>query len=234
MTYDAGSYAPQIWDRSKAMTPVITLILNMSSKQWKTNRSVRDCFKSYPKEIQNHLPSYPIKVIDVADIPEEDLPLLKSDFRLVVMFLKMVKAHKENKKLHIKKELWIQPEHRYEMEDLLMSIFYGEGVDKSEYKRYISGREVPDNMDEYFQEWVNMNQEIGFKKGEEHGIKQGIEEGRAEGREEGRVEGRETGLLASIRSVCANLNVSSDKAMDILSIPADQRKKFKDKLEAGL
>ena len=47
----------------------------------------------------------------------------------------------------------------------------------------------------------------------------GIEKGRAEGREQG----REQNLIENIRAVMDSLNVSIEKAMEILKVPSDKQ-----------
>ncbi len=58
--------------------------------------------------------------------------------------------------------------------------------------------------------------------GEERGIE--IGEARGEAR------GEEKSTLKSIKSIMENLDVSAEKAMDILKIPADQRGTFQEKI----
>ena len=55
---------------------------------------------------------------------------------------------------------------------------------------------------------------------------EGKEEGRAEGKAEGRAEGREEGLIQSIRALGASMNWSPQQAMDALTIPKDEQKKY--------
>ena len=49
---------------------------------------------------------------------------------------------------------------------------------------------------------------------------------RLEGKEEGRAEGREEGLIQSIRALGASMNWSPQQAMDALTIPKDEQKKY--------
>ena len=56
------------------------------------------------------------------------------------------------------------------------------------------------------------------------------EEGRKEGREEGRKEGREEGTeianLKSIKNLMETLEISAEKAIDLVKIPAEEREKY--------
>lgn len=67
----------------------------------------------------------------------------------------------------------------------------------------------------------------GLAEGRAEGLELGREEGRAEGREEGRKENR----LDSIAAIMRNGNMSAQKAMDILSIPVEERNELLGKLE---
>ena len=61
-------------------------------------------------------------------------------------------------------------------------------------------------------------------------IRIGRTEGLAEGHAEGRVEGRVEELLENIRAVMNNLNLTAEKAMDILNVPQEDREIYMQKL----
>ena len=50
------------------------------------------------------------------------------------------------------------------------------------------------------------------------------------GEARGEARGEEKSTLKSIKSIMENLDVSAEKAMDILKIPADQRGTFQEKI----
>ena len=50
------------------------------------------------------------------------------------------------------------------------------------------------------------------------------------GEERGEARGEEKSTLKSIKSIMETLDVSAEKAMDILKIPADQRVTFQEKI----
>ena len=58
----------------------------------------------------------------------------------------------------------------------------------------------------------------------------GINDGRAEGKAEGLAEGKAEGKAESIKNLMSTMNVSIDKAMDILKTPPEERQYFKDLL----
>ena len=62
-------------------------------------------------------------------------------------------------------------------------------------------------------------------------IRIGRTEGHAEGHAEGRMEGRMEELLENIRAVMANLNLTAEKAMDILNVPQEDRAVYMQKLQ---
>ena len=55
--------------------------------------------------------------------------------------------------------------------------------------------------------------------------------GRTEGHAEGHAEGRMEELLENIRAVMANLNLTAEKAMDILNVPQEDRAVYMQKLQ---
>ena len=60
--------------------------------------------------------------------------------------------------------------------------------------------------------------EVRAEEAREDGIKEGLSQGLSQG--------LENGLTASIRNVMGSFNVSMEKAMDVLQIPADERAKY--------
>ena len=60
----------------------------------------------------------------------------------------------------------------------------------------------------------------------EEGRKEGREEGRKEGREEGRKEGTEIANLYIIKNLMETLEISAEKAIDLVKIPAEEREKY--------
>ena len=54
---------------------------------------------------------------------------------------------------------------------------------------------------------------------------------REEGRKEGREEGTETANLNSIKNLMQTLDISAEKAMDLVKIPAEEREKYREKLQ---
>ena len=55
--------------------------------------------------------------------------------------------------------------------------------------------------------------------------------GRAEGRAEGHEEGSECKLLENLQAVMTNLNLTAEKAMDVLNVPQEERAKYLQQLQ---
>ena len=60
----------------------------------------------------------------------------------------------------------------------------------------------------------------------EEGRQEGREEGRQEGREEGFTKGKDEERLFNIRNAMKKLNLSVEKAMDFMDIPAEDQPKY--------
>lgn len=62
-------------------------------------------------------------------------------------------------------------------------------------------------------------------------IRIGRTEGRTEGHAEGRTEGRVEKLLENLRAVMVNLNLTAEKAMDVLNVPQEERADYMQQLQ---
>ena len=92
-------------------------------------------------------------------------------------------------------------------------------------------RELADQIEE-----LKKRQEVGVKYmrlWEEMAElkKEAIEEGLAEGREEGRAEGFEQAQIQAIRKFMKNMDVSMEKAMEVLEITENEREKYRQLVE---
>ena len=67
--------------------PVITLVLYFGNHHWTGPRTLRDCFRDLPPELEPFIPHYPIRVVEVAFLPPEAVGHLRSDFRFVADYL---------------------------------------------------------------------------------------------------------------------------------------------------
>ena len=60
----------------------------------------------------------------------------------------------------------------------------------------------------------------------EEALEEGRQEGRQEGREEGFTKGKDEERLFNIRNAMQKLNLSVEKAMDFMDIPAEDQPKY--------
>ena len=75
---------------SQKLSPVITLVLNYSQKEWKKPRCLNDMLE-FPEDIGEELtkwiPEHPICIINLASQPETTICQYQSDFKYIVRYL---------------------------------------------------------------------------------------------------------------------------------------------------
>ena len=101
--YDYTGYREQIVSSRPIRYPVITIVLNFSSKKWTKPKSLIELF-DMPDELKDYVEDYHIKVYDVAYLSKETRDKFKSDFKVVADFfvenrLGMYDARKHPEKL---------------------------------------------------------------------------------------------------------------------------------------
>ena len=62
------------------------------------------------------------------------------------------------------------------------------------------------------------------------GLDKGLAQGMAQGMDKGMALGMDRSLLESIRNIKQSLNISTERAMDILKVPVDKRADFERQL----
>lgn len=95
--YDASSLMQQIRQYGDKLTktnkivklvyPVITVVLNFSDYEWKTNTSLYDIM-TIPKNLKKLVQNYHIYVFDIAYLEDEIIDKFTSDFKVVARFFK--------------------------------------------------------------------------------------------------------------------------------------------------
>ena len=78
-------------------------------------------------------------------------------------------------------------------------------------------------------EMCNLSEGV-YAKGLDKGLAQGMDKGMALGMDKGMALGMDRSLLESIRNIKQSLNISTEKAMDILKVPVDKRADFERQL----
>ena len=71
-----------------------------------------------------------------------------------------------------------------------------------------------------------------YDKGMDRGITLGMDKGMALGRKEGITLGMDNSTIAAIKNIMQSLNVSSDRAMDILKVPDEKREYYKSQISS--
>ena len=88
----------------------------------------------------------------------------------------------------------------------------------------------PDDKKEV-SEMCNVSRGV-YDKGMDRGITLGMDKGMALGRKEGITLGMDNSTIAAIKNIMQSLNVSSDRAMDILKVPDEKREYYKSQISS--
>ena len=168
---------------SQKLSPVITLVLNYSQKEWKKPKQLQDVL-NIPKDIKNmllkHIPSYAIDVINLANQSESTMQMYHSDFKYIVRYLSC-KNDKEKLESFFRTTDF-ELDHPEAFLDWLAAVANDE--------RYIKAKQLIDKQNEKGGHinmcvLLDMYEERGEKRGiaigEERGITIGEERGEARG-----------------------------------------------------
>ena len=71
----------------------------------------------------------------------------------------------------------------------------------------------------------------GRREGREEGLKEGLKEGKKEGIKEGKAEGQREERLAILRRLVFMSGVSTDEALSMIGVPADEWAQYRQELE---
>ena len=80
MGYDGAAYRAEL--SGKERYPVVTLVLNFSSRRWGKAKSLYDCLH-IPKELRPYVSNYQMNVFDIAFLTDEQVSRFHSDFKIV-------------------------------------------------------------------------------------------------------------------------------------------------------
>ena len=170
-------------DKRRQIYPVISVILYFDyKKKWTGPRSLKECFKNMPPELEPYVNDYKIHVIDVAWLPDETIAKFTSDFRFVAEYFSQMQ--KENK--------WKpMPEEIKHVRDLL---YFFEELTKDNrfiemYKKYEKdGGDA--TMASIALDYLEQN---GYDRGVKDGKLQGFHDGKLQGFHDGETKGRKDG-----------------------------------------
>ncbi|MBR6325474.1 MAG: Rpn family recombination-promoting nuclease/putative transposase [Lachnospiraceae bacterium] len=85
--YDGASYRSQIASKRDHLLPVVTIVLYFGDKHWDETKSLKGML-NIPKELEDFVNDYKIKVFEIAWLPDETIAKFTSDFRIVADFFK--------------------------------------------------------------------------------------------------------------------------------------------------
>ena len=80
MGYDGAAYRAEL--AGKDRYPVVTLVLNFSTKRWGKAKSLYDCLH-VPEELRPYVSNYRINVFDIAFLTDEQISRFHNDFKIV-------------------------------------------------------------------------------------------------------------------------------------------------------
>lgn len=84
---------------------------------------------------------------------------------------------------------------------------------------------MTEELDEEVADMCNLSQGIE-EKAIRVGLQKGIQEGRQIGIEQGIEQGIQQALLSSLQNLMGTMHLATDKAMDVLKIPNEDREKY--------
>jgi len=80
--YDGAIYRSQYQAEKTVAYPVISIVLNFSKKQWKSNKRLSDIM-TIPEQLKTYFQDYEINVFDIAYLSEQQVLNFKSDFMII-------------------------------------------------------------------------------------------------------------------------------------------------------
>ena len=174
---------------SQKLSPVITLVLNYSQKEWEKPRCLNDMLK-FPEdmkcELEPWIPSYSVCVINLASQPETTICQYQSDFKYIVRYLSCGNDRKKLDEYFQTTEFEL--DHPEAFLDWLSAVTNDTRYRKAkELIEETEGKGGKINMCVL----LDMYEERGEARGEARGIEKGIVQGEARGMAKGISQGIE-------------------------------------------
>jgi len=209
IAYDGAVYRAMLDEKNKSnftLYPAITIILHFDYEHhWTGPRSLKECFKDIPNGLQSFVSDYKINVFEIAWLPDETVSKFQSDFKYLADYYCQMRKNQKWQPMpgnakHIKQ---------------LLDLFSVVTKDTRFIDMYHHAKGEMNDMscvalDYLAEEYTN--------KGIKQGIKQGV------------IQGVDSERLNSIKNLIKNLKFTAIQAMDALSIPQKDRKRYLDKL----
>jgi len=186
----------------RGLSPVIPMVFYHGEEAWRAPKRLRELFGDVPSSVEEHIPDYSFRFVDLSMVPDEELEVLRGiGASLVVM-----------------KHIWRPEELLERLRRLLSSPVRGDIIDRREVLMHYIAGSTPSEKEEVFwqiaeaiggeaivgsiaEKWFEEGLEKGREEGREEGRKLGLVEGIEKGREEGRREGREEGRSKALRAL---------------------------------
>ena len=189
---------------SQKLSPVITLVLNYSQKEWEKPRCLNDMLE-FPEDIGEELtkwiPEHPICIINLASQSETTIRQYQSDFKYIVRYLSCGNDRKKLDEYFQTTEFEL--DHPEAFLDWLSAVTNDTRYRKAkELIEETEGKGGKINMCVL----LDMYEERGEARGIEKGIAQGIAKGEARGIEKGIVQGEARGMAKGISQGIEEIN----------------------------
>ena len=165
--------------------------------RWTAPRTLKECFKNIPPELEPYVSDYKINVFEIAWLSDETIAKFKSDFRYLADYYSQMRKTGKWKPMPGKAK------HLKELFDLFSAVT-GDTRFIEMYQK--SKGEVSDMS------CVALDYLIDEYKAKE------------------RADERDLAMLDSIRNLMKNVKWTANQAMDALSIPQEERKRYTDKI----
>ena len=194
---------------SQKLSPVITLVLNYSQKEWEKPRCLNDMLE-FPEDIGEELtkwiPEHPICIINLASQPETTIRQYQSDFKYIVRYLSCGNDRRKLDEYFQTTEF--QLDHPEAFLDWLSAV--------TNDRRYRKAKELIETTEGKGGKidmcvLLDMYEERGIEKG----IAQGMVQGEARGIKKGISQGISQGILQGIEEINALYHcLMADNRMD--------------------
>ena len=202
--YNAIAYIRAMDENGKRI-PVITVLSGWCRQPYdKDMRAFDDYNVGADPKLLEYLPNYRIPVVNMPYITDEELAGLNTDIKVVVMALRIAMGklnYEEKKSLYVRLD---EMRNEASKEALDVVLCY---------------TEIESNLEEIM--------ENGFTTFFEETRQRGRLEGRLEGKQEGIIEGTLNNTQQNISQLQKNLNISFEKAADLLGLTGDMREKVR-------
>lgn len=191
------------------LLPVITLVVHFGAEEWDGPVSLHQMLAVQDERILAFVPDYRINLLSPASMSDGEIKKLRTSLREVMLYVKY--SNDKEKLVSL-----IQTDDRFQTVERKAA----------EVMSTVTGSELKIRKEE---ESVNMCEAI--KGIREEGRQEGRREGQQEGRQEGERIGREQSTLEAIKKMMKTLNITAERAMEILEIPGSDYPKYLSGLE---